>query len=205
MPYSFEQGGNFFVPCLLWHRFSVHSHIRRTSQLNGILRQAKGTREGWPNQSRIPQKRARVTKRERESNFWNLFAELMVGLMVGNVLLPAITNFGFCFLLTAESQVGYTPWGRPGAGAPLRTRSGKLAADYRARQVFKCSNGRMMYMDWGARYVSLWSQGGEGEHNDSILNTDRTKKGVLLQRENPNISSSQYWKKSLILVWTCFS
>ncbi|XP_078339343.1 uncharacterized protein LOC111106830 isoform X12 [Crassostrea virginica] len=34
----------------------------------------------------------------------------------------------------AESQVGYTPWGRPGAGAPLRTRSGKLAADYRARQ-----------------------------------------------------------------------
>nr|XP_022297380.1 trichohyalin-like isoform X15 [Crassostrea virginica] len=36
----------------------------------------------------------------------------------------------------AESQVGYTPWGRPGAGAPLRTRSGKLAADYRARQVF---------------------------------------------------------------------
>lgn len=51
------------------------------------------------------------------------------------------------YLFTAESQVGYTPWGRPGAGAPLRSKSGKLAADYRARQVFKCSNGRMMYMD----------------------------------------------------------
>lgn len=51
------------------------------------------------------------------------------------------------YSFTAESQVGYTPWGRPGAGAPLRSKSGKLAADYRARQVFKCSNGRMMYMD----------------------------------------------------------
>lgn len=97
-----------------------------------------------------------------------LFAELMVDFVLW------IINFGFCFLLTAESQVGYTPWGRPGAGAPLRTRSGKLAADYRARQVFKCSNGRMMYMDWGACYVSLWSHYREGEHNDSIL---KTKKG----------------------------
>ncbi|XP_048738651.2 trichohyalin-like isoform X6 [Ostrea edulis] len=35
-----------------------------------------------------------------------------------------------------DSQAGYSPWGKPGAGAPLRTKSGKLAADYRARQVF---------------------------------------------------------------------
>nr|XP_034304544.1 trichohyalin isoform X10 [Crassostrea gigas] len=40
----------------------------------------------------------------------------------------------------AESQVGYTPWGRPGAGAPLRSKSGKLAADYRARQVVNKEN-----------------------------------------------------------------
>ncbi|XP_055999153.1 trichohyalin-like isoform X25 [Ostrea edulis] len=33
-----------------------------------------------------------------------------------------------------DSQAGYSPWGKPGAGAPLRTKSGKLAADYRARQ-----------------------------------------------------------------------
>lgn len=52
------------------------------------------------------------------------------------------------FVFVVDSQAGYSPWGKPGAGAPLRTKSGKLAADYRARQVSKCASGRkMIYID----------------------------------------------------------
>ncbi|KAJ8301970.1 LOW QUALITY PROTEIN: hypothetical protein KUTeg_020957 [Tegillarca granosa] len=32
------------------------------------------------------------------------------------------------------NEVAYTPWGKPGAGAPIRTDSGKVAADYKSRQ-----------------------------------------------------------------------
>ncbi|KAK3102978.1 hypothetical protein FSP39_015470 [Pinctada imbricata] len=35
---------------------------------------------------------------------------------------------------SAAREAGYHPWGKPGAGAPLRTRSGKVAADYKSRQ-----------------------------------------------------------------------
>ena len=51
-------------------------------------------------------------------------------------------------LFTVEPvETGYDPWGRPGAGAPLRTKSGNVAADYKGRQVRKASYaGKVMMM-----------------------------------------------------------
>ena len=57
-----------------------------------------------------------------------------------------------CFLFSVESvqiqkRGDFDPWGRPGAGAPLRTKSGHVVADYKNRQVRKASYaGKVMMM-----------------------------------------------------------
>lgn len=37
--------------------------------------------------------------------------------------------------LAAELEQNYDPWGRPGAGAPLRTSGGDVLADFNTRKV----------------------------------------------------------------------
>ena len=57
-------------------------------------------------------------------------------------------NFSFSVESVQIQRHGeFDPWGRPGAGAPLRTRSGHIVADYKNRQVRKASYaGKVMMM-----------------------------------------------------------
>jgi len=41
---------------------------------------------------------------------------------------------------TAENAEDFSPWGRPGAGAPVKDREGNILADFNQRKVaFQCS------------------------------------------------------------------
>lgn len=38
------------------------------------------------------------------------------------------------------------PWGKPGGGAPIRTKSGNVAADYNKRKVSRIVSSRKMFL-----------------------------------------------------------
>ncbi|XP_062606518.1 trichohyalin-like isoform X7 [Saccostrea cucullata] len=86
----------------------------------------------------------------------------------------------------AESQVGYTPWGKPGAGAPLRTKSGKLAADYRARQEDYPET-----IDEESHTVNQNSSQNASENNKSRRQRKESEKREEVQRnQQPTVSTS---------------
>ena len=55
-------------------------------------------------------------------------------------------------ILTAAADTSnFDPWGRPGAGAPVRDNRGNILADYNNRKVI--SSHHLLYMNF---YVSLF-------------------------------------------------
>lgn len=60
----------------------------------------------------------------------------------------------FIFFLADTSTTGeFMPWGKPGGGAPIRTKSGNLAADYSKRKVSRIVSSRKMFlMFWTGKH-----------------------------------------------------
>ncbi|XP_061195529.1 zinc finger CCCH domain-containing protein 13-like isoform X3 [Saccostrea echinata] len=85
----------------------------------------------------------------------------------------------------AESQVGYTPWGKPGAGAPLRTKSGKLAADYRARQEDYPDT-----IDEESETVNQNSSQNASENKSRRQRKESEKREEIQKNQQPTVSTS---------------
>ena len=54
--------------------------------------------------------------------------------MVGYVL-NSFDSYENVFIKTVEATAAYNPWGKPGAGAPIRDVTGNVVADYKIRKV----------------------------------------------------------------------
>jgi len=50
----------------------------------------------------------------------------------------------YCFQLKEREFEDYNPWGRPGGGAPIRTQSGKVVADFKAMTKVSLCTGVLM-------------------------------------------------------------
>ena len=50
----------------------------------------------------------------------------------------------YCFQLKEREFKDYNPWGRPGGGAPIRTQSGKVVADFKEMTKVRLRAGVLM-------------------------------------------------------------
>lgn len=58
----------------------------------------------------------------------------------------AYSMINACFSADSTNTGEFQPWGKPGAGAPIRTKSGNVAADYGKRKVSRIVSSRKMFL-----------------------------------------------------------
>ena len=101
----------------------------------------------------------------------------------------------YCFQLKEREFEDYNPWGRPGGGAPIRTQSGKVVADFKEMTKVSLCTGVLMstMLTWHIWHRCLLKL--------SLPFYCKSHLFTVLKDNNKSQQNILYFRHSLMLLW----